>query len=182
MTTQYIDSLLKPLETFQHEKNNGSLLKAIGAIFLSLIIYSILTIGTTAISSNFYGAYSGAIFGIGLTIFMLIIGAIALVISFLISKAMGGKGSFISFFYLVSLFYPLIIILQIIPWISTLASLYSIYLFYLAVKFTHEFTTGKAIVASLGAVIVSAIICVGIIAYFVLTTGLLGGLGIGRFG
>jgi len=130
------------------------------------------------------GLYGGLILSFGIIIVLPLLFAISLLaiqfIYWVSAKMLGGKGGYGEQAYLMSLhqapFMPLLILLCILMvmlmgigsrTISTIASIlpivalyYSFYLFVLALKTTHELSTGRAILAWLLPVIITTVLFV----------------------
>jgi len=162
MINSWINALTKPKETFVAEKANASIGKGVINFLIAGVITGIMTfvIGLVfsmlgSIPVDITSVFSVVLTPIG-TIFWAFVG---LGISFIIAKILGGQGSFTSLFYLVSLYAVPIALLSWIPVLNILVILYSLYLFFLALKESLTLSTGKAI-----AVILIPIVLLGILA------------------
>jgi hypothetical protein len=149
MPRLWLESLIKPAITFSSQKGNAdwghAFLNYAIAGALGGLLAALLYAGIVATIFPFAGAISFA--------FVTAIGAVAFIVGsllvtlvlFVFAKIFGGKGSFKSMYYCMSLYsVPLSLVYQL-PFAGWLAALYGIYLQVLAVRQTQEFTTARAV-------------------------------------
>lgn len=160
------DALIHPKETFQKEKGNASLRKAIMNVLIAGIIPGIFILVFQAFILSEITKVVAPIFNIPpfgffeLFLFLFVFFLIAyifhlLIISFILfisAKILQGNGSFTTQTYLISIFFaPLILIsiFNLIPvlnfFTSIVIGIYSLYLLTLSLQETHEFSTLKAV-------------------------------------
>lgn len=171
MIQTWIKAFLKPKETFVQEKTNASIGKAILYIVIGSIIGGILgSIYSLLVSLVFgFGLFSLPVFVFTLIanivlfpIASVIFSFISIGFFFIIAKLLGGKGNFSTLFYFVSLYFvPLTTIMYLLIFIPVIGVLfifvlllYSLYLFYHALKESQELSGGKAILAIIIPIIV----------------------------
>ncbi|PIN84951.1 MAG: hypothetical protein COV47_04855 [Candidatus Diapherotrites archaeon CG11_big_fil_rev_8_21_14_0_20_37_9] len=161
----WIDAVLKPKETFATEAPHGTIMK--GAVNLGLVglilgvIFAVLIILGGVLNGDLISSAFTAILIIILFPMLLIISElISTAVPFVIAKLLGGSGSYSSLFYLISIYTPIILIISMIPLAGMVAGLYSIYLFYLALKESQKLSSKKAIIIVLFPLLLIAIIMV----------------------
>ena len=104
MISQWIGAITNPRETFRNEKLNASFGKGAVNYFIAGLISAILGLLISMTSANAgIAAAFGVINLIILPIWNVIVGIITVGIIFLFAKLLGGKGSYSSMFYLISL-------------------------------------------------------------------------------
>lgn len=188
----WINAVLHPAETFRAEKPNATARKgilnyAIGGVLMG-IIYMILCTFMPGASVCTDLLWLGAGGLIGLPIIQAIdsvIGSfLGVGIPFIFARILGGKGTVIQQYYLTSLFYvPMIVVLSVIQLISSVFTnviglaivgigalivfLYSMFLLTIAIRETHEFSTGKAVLAWLLPVLIVIVLLVILVGAFI---------------
>jgi len=192
---KWIKVLIKPKEVFAEEKANASLGRAIGIVFVAVIIAGIFLVIKTYTTFTFLGSTSlGTLihnvlsYGFSETlslpeflILLFVSNVIQNLIGFLIvsgifyifAKLLKGTGNFTTHIYLIALLSaPCIVIagaISIIPFIgysvAFLTYIYEVYLLTLALKETHQYSTGRAIFTWLIPAIVLAVIMVVIVTW-----------------
>lgn len=179
MESLFIEAIRNPKETFAKEKSKGSIGSAVknyliaGAIigiiaFLISILENAFDPGNQEMGTVIVGGILGAIFLMAILIF---IEFLSNIVSFVIAKVLGGKGSFTSLFYLNSLYAPVMYLLSYIPFLGLATSIYGVYLFYLAVKESQELSSGRAIVTTILPVLLIIIILAIAIIFLVVLGG-----------
>lgn len=178
--------LTNPKKTFKAQAKKADYVEAVKHVGVAGIIQGILTgifitLGLSAVGGLLgYGALGTSLGGlsiIGLAIFVPIMAAITLFIGsgifYIIARILGGKGSYQTQTYLIAIYMaPLGIIgvLAMIPFVGILVSLgvtiYMLYLLTLALKETHKFTTGRAVLTWLLPVIVIMVLFMLLAASF----------------
>ena len=171
----FIESVLKPKETFAAQKSKASIGSAVKnyaiAGLIMGVIYFVLALTSTLASGNIMaGVTGGVILLIGVPVFLGFFAIIGTGFIFVIAKLLGGNGSYTSLLYLNSLYSPLIYFLSLIPFVGFLASIYSVYLFFLSVKESQELNSGRAAIVVAIPIILTVIIAVLIAMVFVLRT------------
>ena len=146
MISAWFNSLIKPSETFTNELPNASL----GKGTLNFLIAGLI------IGVAYFLAYS-LFFGLtgfsSLGVLIIIVAPIALIISsligtalyFIISKLVGGKGSYTGLYYLTSLYAVPIIVLALIPIVNIISGLYSIFLSIRAVQISQSLSFWRSV-------------------------------------
>ncbi len=174
MTIQlWINAIMKPRETFTAEKNKGTFFRAAVNLVIAAILSAILSYLTRTYFPEallFYDVSISPIdpmtilttHGISLVLLFIVIG-----LYYLIAKAMGGRGTYTSLLYLVSLYAVPIAALGAIPFIGILFFLYSIYLEYLAIKESQALSTGRTI-----GVILIPLVIIGVIVAILVASGI----------
>lgn len=172
---KWYNALTKPKETFKKEKENASFSEAVKHIGLAgliagLIEIFVLLLGFTRIS--FLSTFNAIILIIVLPPLLSILTIIFLLISsgifYIPARIIGGKEKYKTQTYIFSLFLaPLIVIMVFvseIPYIGNIANLalqiYAIYLFVIALRETHDFSTKKAIAAWITTMIIMVLLFV----------------------
>lgn len=164
---KWYDALTKPKETFKKEKKNASLSEAAKNIGLAGLIAGIIqAIVTLALSTSLFSV----VFAAASIVLMPIVSIIAMLIGsgvlYLLAKVFGGKGNFNTQTYLFSLYQaPIILIATLVSFIPVagiiigfVIELYALYLLTLALKETHNYSTGKAIATWLVPMIILIVI------------------------
>ncbi len=173
----YTDAFLKPKETFAAQKANAELGKGILNFVLGGFLYGIVAFVLVAALSlaggNPAGIVVGAIYIVAAPILVVIFELIMLIVPFILSKIVGGTGSYTSLFYLTSLYSVAALVLQAIPLVGFFVSLYTVYLFYLAVKESQGLSQNRAL-----AVVLIPLVLVIVVVVLLLVLGLfaLGGV------
>lgn len=163
----WLDALIRPEETFKRERHNASLGDAmlnvgaaglISGIMLGLLVFLLTAIIPSAGKDVIlgFGILGFIVVVVGypiLSVFGLLMGSS---IIFIVAKIFGGKGDFTTQTYLFSLFMAPISIIQILGFIpligilvSLIVGLYSLYLYVVALREVHSFSTGRAILTIL---------------------------------
>ncbi len=188
--------LTKPRETFRIQARKADYAAAVKHIGVAGIIQGVLTgllltLGLSAAGSlvgaqyGMFGASLGLLSIIGLAIFVPIMAIIGLFIGsgifYIVARVLGGNGSYQTQTYLMAIYMAplnLIGILAMIPFVGILVSLavaiYSLYLLTLALKETHKFTTGKAVLTWLIPVIILAVLVLLVMFAIFAATGIAG--------
>ncbi len=171
---KWCDALTKPKETFRKEKKNASLSEAAKNIGLAgLIVGIIQAIVVLAVSASLFSVIFAASSIILMPIFSIVAMLIGSGVLYLLAKLFGGKGDFNTQTYLFSLYQaPIILIASLvsfIPFAGTIIvfviELYALYLLTFALKETHNYSTGRAILTWLVPIII-LIITVALIGVF----------------
>jgi len=201
MISQWIGALTNPRETFRNEKINASIGKGAVNFFIAGLISAIFgfLISMTSASAGLATAV-GVMNLVTAPIGNVISGIITIGIIFLFAKVLGGKGSFGSLFYLISLaIVPITVIVALLSGLLLLLPilaipiilcfliifLYAIYIEVIAISISQEIGMGKAllvlilpgIIAFIIAVILILVIGAAFIAALgsaVSTTGMVG--------
>lgn len=180
--------LTKPKETFRLQAKKADYVEAVKHVGVAGVIQGILTgifitLGLSAVGGLFgYGSLGASLGGlsiIGLAISVPIMAAITLFIGsgifYIIARLLGGKGNYQTQTYLMAIYMAplgLIGILAMIPFVGILVSLgvtiYMLYLLTLALKETHKFTTGRAVLTWLLPLIVIMVLVMLLAASFAL--------------
>lgn len=175
----FYDVLFKPKEVFAAEKAKGSLLLGLknfvvaGFLFaLSFLLLSFLFhIEPAAVDKN---SIVNTILVIGsLIVYVVLDKGIVILIAFIVSRILGGKGSFTSMFYLTSIYAPATMWGILIPLVNILIGLYSMYLFYLVVKESQGLSTTRAALVVLWPYILVAILATFVIVLLAMNTAFL---------
>lgn len=158
----YIDSFLKPGQTFAAQKANADLGKgvmnfAIGGLISGVVMFILFAI-TSLAQGNILGLVVGAVYIVAMPILVVILELIFLLVPFVLSKLAGGTGSYTSLFYLTSLYSVVALALSAIPMVGFFVSLYTIYLFYLVVKESQGLSQNRALVVVLVPLILAIIV------------------------
>lgn len=164
----WIDSLLKPKETFLEQKTKAAWDKAIINLVIAGVISGIIV---TLFSMGF-----GAVSIIVLPILQVIGSLVLLGIVFLIAKVLGAKGSYLTFFYLVSIYSVPMAVLSMVPIVNLLAGLYTLYLFYLVLVHGLEMSSGRAIATIL--ILIALVILIALLLAAALV-GMIAAAGLG---
>ncbi len=153
----WISSLTSPVSTFQSQRSQSTLTGGIVNLLLASVIAGLLLL----IVPSFLGSKStDASLVISLAIAVYLVGTLVWqAIVFTCAKLLGGKGSYVTQVYLVSLPAPAMAVLSAIPLLNIVAGLYNLYLHVIAVRETHQFSTLKA----------AASIIIPAIALFIIT-------------
>lgn len=160
-TDLWIPALTKPGETFSKLKGKASLVDAVIVMAVVGLISGILM----GLLAGPVGIIGGAIGG---AIGAVIMSLVGVGVVWLIAKLLGGKGEFTQQYYVFTLFWaPITLIngvLGLVPVIGSLVSgllsLYALYPLTLSIKQVHKLDTLKAVLAWLIPGIVLAIIAV----------------------
>jgi len=148
---KWYNALTKPKETFKKEKKNASLKEAIKNIGLGGLIGGVAAFISLTLTT------SSPFFALSYIISVPIASIISLIISsavfYLFAKLFGGKGNYNLQTYLISLYraplLPIVNLFAVIPLggiiIRIAAEIYAIYLTTLALKETHNYSTGRAV-------------------------------------
>ena len=161
----WINSFTKPKDTFQAEKGNANFKDgAINYAMAGLLVAIIgLIIGlATKISSS--SSTTAILIGAPIVIIMyIILYPLAAIfgqgILYVIAKyILGGKGTADQQYYLTSLYAVPVLIISLIPIINILNIFYALYLETIAIRETHGFGTGKAVLTWLIPLIVVGIL------------------------
>ncbi len=183
---KWYDALTKPKKTFRKERKNVSLKEAAKHIGLAGLIAGVIE-AIIFIFLNFSskGLVFSATVSISLIILLPILAIISLFIGsgiiYLFAKLFGGKGDYNTQTYFVSLYQaPLIPITGLITNIPVLGTIinfiiqiYILYLTTLALKETHNYSTGRAVATWLVPVIILMITVVLIGVFYISASSLL---------
>lgn len=189
------NALTKPVETLKTEKKNTDLMEGIKQVAIAFAIPGLLAGLVLVFIGSMLAFIPGAGFlaGLGIIaiiaapIFSAVFGVIAMAIGqavlYVVSTAMGGKGTYEQQFYLSAIWSaPLMLlsmILGVVPFLgallSLLLSLYGLYLLWLTLKAVHGFDDTKAIIVIV--VLVVAAFIVGMIFGGLAMLGLAAGMG-----
>ena len=198
----WINSIIKPAETFKAEKAKASLGKgmfnyAIINVIAGFLVGIAIAVFVSILPST--GPYAQIlsmlkVLGIAAIIVMPILFAILAIIGSLIgqgifyifAKLLKGQGTFVQQYYLTSLYVPILgiisFIVMLIPFIGTFISfivaLFTLYLLTIALRETHNYSTGRAVltwlIAAIAIFIILLIIIVLAIMAFVIPMGIVG--------
>lgn len=172
------DALTKPKETFRKERKNASLKEAAKHIGLAGLIAGAISAAITLLT------LSSAAFSIIYALFLLILTPISSILSliigssilYLLAKLFGGKGDYSTQTYLLSLYQaPMLLLTTMVAFIplagaviNIAIAVYSLYLLTLALKETHNYSTGRAVATWLLSMIILAVVAaLAVFAYFV---------------
>jgi hypothetical protein len=97
-------------------------------------------------------------------------------VNYVFARLLGGKGNYTAQSYLIALysapFSIITVVIMLIPWVgiwlAVLFSIYGLYLLTLALKETHGYSTGRAVLTWLLPMIIMAVIVAALVALFVM--------------
>ncbi len=191
MINTWVNGILKPKQTFASEKANAKLGKGIINYIIAGLISGIIAWIVAMIAPGLLpgGPTAAAAIGIATVIIspiMAVIGSlIGIGIVWIFAKLFGGKGTYTSLYYLVSIVAVPFAVLNIVqyipavgPILGLLVGLYALYIYVLAVMSSQELTMGKAILAVVVPIIIVAIIvAILVVIAGIAILGALGGMG-----
>ena len=159
-------ALVKPKETFKKERKKANLglgakyILVAGAITGFILGISSLNLVTALLFIIVYPLMSVAswLFGSG--------------VNYIFARLLGGNGDYTTQSYLVALyaapFSIITVVIMLIPvvgvWLTFLVSLYGLYLLTLALKETHKYSTGRAVLTWLLPMIIITIVMAALVA------------------
>lgn len=176
----WIESLTKPVSTFKKERkranlSEGALHIAVAGIVTGFIMGLIKMVFGSAVVGQYFPMASGLV-GAAAFLATLILTPIVSVISWLIMSGIlyifalifGGKGDYKTQSYLYAIYNaPLSIITTILilipiigPFLAFIIVIYGLYLLTMALKETHRYTTGRAVLTWLAPVLIIIIFAV----------------------
>jgi hypothetical protein len=160
VVNSWITSVTKPnVQTYAAEVPRADQNRLLMSVGLATVISAVLGLLGGILSHNMVGGFIGSLIFTPLTFF------IGQGIVYLLARAMGGTGNFMTQSYVMSTFWAPLLVLRSIPivggFIGIIAVLYSLYLTYLALQPTQRLESNKAlmVVGILLAIFVVLAVC-----------------------
>jgi hypothetical protein len=156
VVNSWITSVTKPnVQTYAAEVPRADQNRLLMSVGLATVISAVLGLIGGIFSHNMVGSFLTALIGTPLGFF------IGQGIIYLLARAMGGTGSFMTQSYVMSTFWAPLLVLRSIPivggFIGIIAGLYSLYLTYLALQPTQRLDSTKSMM------VVGILLAIGVV-------------------